>query len=108
MTTPNPHTEGYRVTWVDATSTKITLSVVPSSSTSVPDDGGPVSSIVCKKDNTHADRTGIESPEDVTALIYLNTATFGSASATMHVGTVCSYQSNRIAGYENLSLFGWS
>lgn len=103
---PNPHNEGYRVTAINKTATKITLWVTPASSTSVPD--VPVGTIVCKKDNAQPNRTGVESPEDVTALIYLNDSTFSTASSTMRVNTRCDYRSNKIGTVENLSLFGWS
>jgi hypothetical protein len=108
MPVPNPHTEGYRVTWVDPpTAYKLTLWVTEAAPGSVPDTA-PVSRIICKKDNSHPDRTGLETQEDVTALIYLNTATFNSACSTIQVNTLCSYFSNKIAGVENLSQFGWA
>ena len=108
MTTPDPHTEGYRVTWLEKTANKITLWVAKATPTSVPDDGGPVGNIVCQKNDTHSDRSGVETPQDKTALIYLHSDTFASASNSMQVGTVCSYLSTIIAGYETLTLFGWS
>ena len=104
---PNPHNEGYRVTAINKTTTKITLWVTPATPTSVPDTA-PVGTIICKKDNVQPNRTGVESPEDVSALIYLNNATFTTATATMNVGTLCDYKSNKSGGVENLSLFGWS
>lgn len=103
---PVTHNEGYRVTAINKTSTKITLWVTPATSTSVPDT--PVGTIVCKKDNTQPNRTGVESPQDVTALIYLNNSTFTTASNTMGVGTLCDYTSQQSGNTENLSLFGWS
>lgn len=107
MQVPNPHNEGYRVTAFNKTSSKITLWVTRATPTSVPDTQ-PVGTIVCKKDNTQPNRSGVESPEDVTALIYLNTSTFNSATLTMGVGTLVDYQSNKYGGIENLSLFGWT
>jgi hypothetical protein len=105
---PNPHTEGYRVTWADpCTSNKLTLWVTKSAPDSVPDTA-PVSAIVCQKNNVKPNGTGIETPEDVTALIYLNTATFNSACSTMAVNTLLGYLSTKSAGVENISHFGWA
>jgi len=111
----NPHGESYRVSWIDpptpsSTATKLTLGVTP---VSVPDTKA-VTSIICMKDvaKKYHDRSGIETPADVTAMIRLREGTFGVAAGPspggIRVGSIVSYTSTIHDVYEDLTAFSWS
>ena len=103
---PNPHEERYTVSNAPSVGTNAISFNVGAPRDAQGD--GYIGSVILYRNNSKPTRTGIESPPDSCASVYLKDSDFTDAGTRIKRGWTVRYRSDLNGSVEEISNFGWS